>query len=73
MKRYEETTDEGSLILDTFQGSVDLFNDSGKITLSWDEVHKLKDLLPKAINDAIGRYFPPSFFPVEESYPPTGK
>ncbi len=54
---YKEKTEDGGFVLYTFQGSVDLINESGKITLSWDEVHKLKDLLPKAIKDAIATYW----------------
>lgn len=54
---YKEKTEDGELVLYTFQGSVYLRNETGKITLSWDEVHKLKDLLPKAIEDAIATYW----------------
>lgn len=54
---YKEKTEDGGFVLYTFQGSVDLVNESGKITLSWDEVHKLKDLLPKAIKDAVATYW----------------
>lgn len=55
---YEIKTEDGTLSIDTFQGSVDLSNESGKITLTWDEVHKLNDLIPKAVEDAEATYWP---------------